>query len=199
LVSGLIRHGVLKSKRAEQAMLLVDRGDFSADPDEAYEDHPHQIGWGQTISAPHMHAIALQLLEDHLKPGAKVLDVGSGSGYLVACFSKMMNDKGKVMGIEVVRPLLDWSLKNMAKRHKNLLDEGLVQMKIADGWKGDVKNAPFNAIHVGAAAEKVPTALTDQLAIGGRLLIPVDVGGGGSGQNYLQIDKQSDGSLTQKN
>jgi len=179
-------------------MLAVDRGDFSADPGEAYEDHPHSIGYGATISAPHMHVVALQQLEHLLKPGAKVLDVGSGSGYLVACFSKMMGDKGKVIGIDYVKPLVDWSIKNMRKHHSDLLDNGIIRIKQGDGWKGDTKNAPFDAIHVGAAAEKVPKALTDQLAPGGRLLIPVDDHSSG-GQNYLQIDKQKNGSLTQTN
>jgi len=131
-----------------------------------------------------------------LKPDAKVLDVGSGSGYLCACFSKMMGDAGTVIGIDVIKPLVDWSINNLKKSHGDLLDKGVVQLKVGDGWKGEIKNAPFNAIHVGAAAEEVPKALTDQLAVGGRLLIPVDKENS-SGQLYLQIDKSQNGTLKQ--
>jgi len=181
-------------------MLAVDRGDFSASPTEAYYDRPHPIGWGQTISAPHMHATALEQLKDKLKPGARVLDVGSGSGYLVACFSKMMQDKGKVVGIEVVKPLLQQSIVNMKKSHADLLEKGIISLKYGDGWKGDPENAPFDAIHVGAAAEKVPQALLDQLAIGGRLLIPVDSEDlWHGGQDFLQIDKTGKNEFTKKN
>jgi len=87
--------------------------------------------------------------------------------------------------------------KELKKKHSNLLDEKIVTIKYGDGWKGDPKNAPFDAIHVGAAAEEVPKALTDQLAPGGRLLIPVD-SSSGYGQDYLQIDKEKDGSLQKK-
>jgi protein-L-isoaspartate(D-aspartate) O-methyltransferase len=196
LIFGLRTNGVLKSKKVEEAMLAVDRGEFSADQGEAYADHPHSIGYGATISAPHMHIVAMQQLEHLLKPGARVLDVGSGSGYLVACFSKMMDDKGKVIGIDYIKPLVDWSIKNLKKSHGDLLEKRIVQLKHGDGWKGDSKNAPFDAIHVGAAAESVPKALLDQLALGGRLLIPVD-NKFSSGQSYLQIDKLKNGSLTQ--
>jgi protein-L-isoaspartate(D-aspartate) O-methyltransferase len=198
LILALRANGVLKSKRVEEAMLAVDRGEFSADLREAYADHPHSIGYGATISAPHMHIVAMQQLEHLLKPGAKVLDVGSGSGYLVACFSKMMEDKGKVIGIDYVKPLVEWSIKNMRKSHGGLLEKGIIRLKLGDGWKGDLKNAPFDAIHVGAAAETVPKALIDQLALGGRLLIPVDHKYS-SGQNYLQIDKLKNGAITQTN
>jgi len=198
LVSALRANGVLKSKRVEEAMLKVDRGEYSADPTEAYVDRPHSIGYGATISAPHMHIVAMQQLEHLLVPNAKVLDVGSGSGYLVACFSKMMEDKGKVIGIDVVKPLVEWSITNIKKSHGDLIEKGVIRIKAGDGWKGDVKNGPFDCIHVGAAAESVPQALLEQLAPGGRLLIPVD-NRYQSGQSYLQIDKSKSGALTQTN
>ena len=69
-------------------MSAVDRGDYSAAT--PYQDSPQSIGCGVTISAPHMHAYALELLREQLAPGATALDVGSGSGYLTACFAKMV-------------------------------------------------------------------------------------------------------------
>lgn len=82
-------------------MLAVDRGDFcSVAP---YADTPQSIGHNATISAPHMHAHALELLRDQLHPGARVLDVGSGSGYLAACMALMVGPTGHVVGIEHIK------------------------------------------------------------------------------------------------
>lgn len=72
-------------------MNKVDRKNFVVDPAYAYADSPQQIKYGATISAPHMHAYALEWLQDKLVPGAKVLDVGSGSGYLCAAFAEMID------------------------------------------------------------------------------------------------------------
>jgi protein-L-isoaspartate(D-aspartate) O-methyltransferase len=81
LIKKLISRGILKSKKVGDVMLQVDRGDFT-DKKYAYMDSAQDMGCGATISAPHMHAYALELLKDHLKPGGRSLDVGSGSGYL---------------------------------------------------------------------------------------------------------------------
>jgi protein-L-isoaspartate(D-aspartate) O-methyltransferase len=90
LVANLTKHGVINSDRVRAAMLATDRGDFVRDLSEAYQDCPQPIQHGATISAPHMHGHVLQLMEDKLQPGARVLDVGSGSGYLVAAFAHMV-------------------------------------------------------------------------------------------------------------
>lgn len=82
--------GIIQSQEVENAMRATDRGFYSKYKGEAYQDHPHDIGWGATISAPHMHAHCLEVLKNHLRPGSKVLDVGSGSGYLSACFARMV-------------------------------------------------------------------------------------------------------------
>jgi protein-L-isoaspartate(D-aspartate) O-methyltransferase len=191
LVNQLVEYDVLNDKRVEEAMKKTDRGFYSADKDYAYVDTPHSIGHGQTISAPHMHATALQVLKDHLKPGASVLDVGSGSGYLCACFARLVGPEGVVVGIDVVKPLVDWSIQNMNKDDPNLLKSGLVILKHSDGWKGFPDKAPYDAIHVGAAAESIPDALMDQLKVGGRMFIPV---GPQNGNQYvIQIDKTSQG------
>lgn len=86
LVAG---HGIIKSSSVYNAMLAVDRRDF-CHTREAYRDNPQPIGSNVTISAPHMHAHALETLVAHLKPGSRVLDVGSGSGYLTACMAIMV-------------------------------------------------------------------------------------------------------------
>ncbi len=86
LVDLLVKASVIQSERVKNAMLLVDRGDFT-DCAYAYEDCAQSINYKATISAPHMHAHALEYLKDHLKEGGRVLDVGSGSGYMYIVFN----------------------------------------------------------------------------------------------------------------
>merc|ERR1740117_504102 len=122
-------------------------------------DCPHDIGHGVTISAPHMHATALDCLNPVIGPNARVLDVGSGSGYLSVCLARLAPNV-KVIGVDVIPPIVDWSVENVKKNHADLLKSGLMVLKVADGWKGDESNAPFDAIHVGAAADGKVTTKT---------------------------------------
>src|SRR5262249_16471578 len=91
LIALLKQEGVVKSHSVENAMRRTDRAFYARHPSDAYIASPQEIGYDQTLSAPHMHAIVLELLKDHAcKPAARVLDVGSGSGFLCACFSRMV-------------------------------------------------------------------------------------------------------------
>jgi len=153
-------------------MKSTDRGKYCRFAQDAYFDSPQLIGHNVTISAPHMHAYCLELLKDFLKPGARVLDVGSGSGYLTACLARMVGPKGKVVGIDVIPELVEFSKNNVNNDDFKLLSEGQIEFKVKDGWKGDPDNAPFDCIHVGAAAATVPKPLLQQLKDGGRLVIP---------------------------
>lgn len=98
MVSQLKHNGVIKSSAVESAMKHVDRKNYS--PHNPYMDAPQGIGFGATISAPHMHAFVLEALKDHLLHGTRALDVGSGSGYLTSCMCLMMGEKGRVIGID---------------------------------------------------------------------------------------------------
>jgi len=173
MVDKLAQAGIVKSSINKEALLRVDRKNYVLKSDYAYEDSPLPIGFGQTISAPHMHA---HVLEDLLPPLLqaskdkpdkllKILDVGCGSGYLTAVFGRMIESKenrrkstplneGRVFGIDVVPELVDMSKKNVMKEDGDLLDSHTVEFMLRDGWKGYPEGAPFNAIHVGAAAGK---------------------------------------------
>ncbi|CAI2378553.1 unnamed protein product [Moneuplotes crassus] len=173
LVDILASEGIVKSPLVEQALKQVDRGDFVPYIEDAYIDSPQPIGHGATISAPHMHAYALEWLKDSFTEGGKVLDVGSGSGILCALFFKMMNSTGTVVGIEHIEELTELGRGNLAKSFQNELDEGSITLITGDGRKGYEEQSPYDVIHVGAAAPSVPQALKDQLSVGGVLMIPV--------------------------
>lgn len=130
----------------------------------AYKDHPQSIDFAATISAPHMHAYCLEWLEPNLQPGAKVLDVGCGSGYLVAAFYEMVKDetpKTKVVGIEHIEPLAELSMANLMKAYSSELQNGSIKIVAGDGRLGYAPEAPYDVIHVGAAAPQIPSALLE--------------------------------------
>ena len=195
LVNNLFKLGVVKSKHVVDIMKKVDRANYCSH--NPYMDAPQSIGFGQTISAPHMHARCLDLLQEHLKPGMKVLDIGSGSGYLTACMSLMVEPKGKVVGIDHYAGLVNMSIENMRRDGKGyLLDSGSIVLLSGDGRKGFTQEGPYNAIHVGAAAPNLPQDLVDQLAPGGRMIIPE--GPEGEAQSLNRIDKSMEGKVSRK-
>ncbi|VDN25419.1 unnamed protein product [Gongylonema pulchrum] len=183
---------LFEDERVKMAMLAIDRADFC--PRNPYMDNPEPIGCNATISAPHMHAAALQYLKDHLREGDRALDVGSGSGYLTACMAHMVGLSGRVVGIEHIRELVELSIRNIRKHHAEFLDGERIVMVEGDGRRGFERYAPYKAIHVGAAAPAVPEELLSQLAPGGRMLIPV--GAAHSDQRFVQIDKDEKGNVT---
>jgi len=195
LVNNLAQQGIFKSDKVRQILLSVDRTDFTSS--SPYEDCPQRIGFGATISAPHMHASALHNLEDVIREDSRILDVGSGSGYLVACFAKIIGSKGKVYGIDHIEELVEQSKKNIQKHHADLIGSGRIELITGDGRLGYPPGAPYDAIHVGAAASELPQPLLDQLAIGGRMLIPVS-DTSGHGQEFLQVDKLASGKIETK-
>ncbi|XP_017878810.1 protein-L-isoaspartate(D-aspartate) O-methyltransferase-like isoform X1 [Ceratina calcarata] len=192
LVQHLKRSRVIKSNRVYEAMASVDRGNYTHST-YAYIDSPQGIGYGATISAPHMHAYALEVLEDKLHDGARALDVGSGSGYLTACMAIMMGPNGLVVGMDHIPELKAFAIENIEKDNPELLRSGRIQLIVGDGREGYPEKAPYDAIHVGAAAKEMPQALIDQLAPGGRMVLPV--GRENSDQMLVQVDKTTDGQI----
>ena len=190
LCSQLINEKWIQSRRVYDTMMQVDRGDFA--PTNPYQNEPQRIGYNVVISAPVLHAYCLEALKDYLTEGSTVLDIGFGSGYLTVAMSKMMNDKGKVIGIEHIKDLYDWGINNINKNHQNLIDDKKIELILGDGRLGYKKKAPYKCIHVGAAARQPPNEIIEQLDFGGRLVIPL---GEPDDQYIYFIDKDFNGKL----
>ena len=151
--------------RVVRAMRRVPRERF-VPPDQrqrAYEDRPLPIGYRQTISQPYIVAYMTQALR--LTPDAKVLEVGTGSGYQAAVLAELA---AAVYSIEIITQLAERARDTLAE-----LGYANVQVRHGDGYAGWPEQAPFDAIMVTAAPDHVPQPLVDQLAVGGRLIIPV--------------------------
>ncbi len=151
----------------------------------AYGDHPLPIEAGQTISQPYIVALMIEAAE--IKHGDKVLEVGSGSGYAAAVISRIAS---KVIGIERQHDLVEVSRRRVAQ-----LGYDNVEIVEGDGTRGAPDEAPFEAILAAASGSHVPKALLDQLAPGGRLVMPV--GQPGWVQKLVKVTKLEDGSLQQ--
>jgi protein-L-isoaspartate(D-aspartate) O-methyltransferase len=159
------------SDRVIEAMSRVPRELFVPEElrSEAYYDLPLPIGFGQTISAPHMVAIMCEILD--LQEGMTVLEVGGGRGYHAAVMAYMVGPKGHVYSVERIPELV-------ARARENLSKAGItnVTMVEGDGSLGLPEHAPYDRISVAATAPKVPEPLKQQLRPGGKLVIPVGVG-----------------------
>lgn len=183
MVEEQIRARGVRDAHVLAAMQAVPRHRFVPDElrDDAYGDFPLPIGFSQTISQPYIVAFMTEALQ--VGPQAKVLEIGTGSGYQAAVLGEIA---AEVYTIEIVSPL--------AARSAALLEElgyANVHVRDGDGYAGWPEEAPFDAIMVTAAPDHVPQPLVDQLAVGGRMVIPVGV----VEQELRVLTKQEDGSL----
>lgn len=151
----------------------------------AYQDSPLPIGSDQTISQPYIVALMTQLVDP--KPEHKALDVGTGSGYQAAVLSELVK---QVFSIEIIE-----SLANESRSRLQRLGYDNVEVRHGDGYAGWVSEAPFDVIIVAAAPDHVPPALVEQLAPGGKLVIPI----GDRLQTLVVIEKQQDGTIEKRN
>lgn len=196
LVHNLCLSGLIRSETVLKAMLEVDRRHYvpsaNAVAEAVYADVPQVLGQQSTISAPHVHAQCLELLAPRLHPGASALDVGCGSGYMAAAMARMVTcggHRGHVVAIDYLDYLVEVSIQNVSKADQDLLASAALEFHRGDGWLGWAAGAPYDAIHVGAAAVRVPEALLLQLRPGGRLVVPVGASGLEAPQQLTQVDR----------
>jgi protein-L-isoaspartate(D-aspartate) O-methyltransferase len=167
LVRRLIDQGI-RDPRVLAAFARVPRSFFVPDEarDEAEADRPLEIGCGQTISQPYVVAAMAEALD--LTGRERVLEVGTGSGYAAAILAEMMPVSAEIRSVEIIPQLAERARRVLAE-----LGYPNVQIRVGDGALGWPEAAPFDAILVSAAPPEVPPALLDQLAPGGRLVLPV--------------------------
>jgi protein-L-isoaspartate(D-aspartate) O-methyltransferase len=146
---------------------------------EAYADYPLPIGHGQTISQPFIVAFMTEAIRP--QPGERILEIGAGSGYQAAVLAQM---GAQVYTIEIVEPLAE-----MARQTLERLGYKNARVKSGDGFRGWPEHAPFDAIIVTCAPDKIPAPLVEQLRDGGRMIIPV---GSGMNQELVLLRKKGD-------
>jgi protein-L-isoaspartate(D-aspartate) O-methyltransferase len=184
----LKRRGIT-DQRILDAFLAVPREEFVAEEYAhlAYGDHPLPIEAGQTISQPYI--VGLMIEAAGIKPGDTVLEVGAGSGYAAAVISRIA---AQVIAIERQHDLID-----IARQRMHRLGYENVEIVEGDGTKGCRDRAPFDAILAAASGSHVPRPLIEQLAPGGRIVMPV--GDPGWVQELVKVTKEEDGILKQEN
>ncbi|KAI1082560.1 protein-L-isoaspartate O-methyltransferase [Whalleya microplaca] len=247
LVENLWRNKLITQPLVKSAFLKVDRAHYA--PSSPYDDSPQAIGHSATISAPHMHANAVETLLPYLLPKAadptqqpqpqqdgdagdvlgqkgrprRVLDIGSGSGYLTHVLAELVGEGGVVVGVEHIPALKELGERNMGKSAEGraLLASGRVRFRVGDGRKGWSEPSPtsaqppvggpadasaeskqeeggWDAIHVGASAKVLHEELVRQLRSPGRMFIPVDDDGNRLEQYIWTVDKDEDGNIEKK-
>ena len=173
---GISDNATLEAMRKVKRHLFVPKGSVN----NAYDDRPLSIGYGQTISQPYIVAYMTEVLKP--KSNYKVLEIGTGSGYQAAVLAEIIDS---VFTIEIIREL-GISAKDRLRR----LGYDNVHLKIADGYYGWKEHAPFDAIVVTAASEFIPPPLIKQLKDGGKMIIPV--GTPFMVQNLMLVQKDGD-------
>ncbi|HEY1936821.1 MAG TPA: protein-L-isoaspartate(D-aspartate) O-methyltransferase [Candidatus Angelobacter sp.] len=187
MVENQLRQRGIRDERLLAAMSKVPRHEFVSPQNwtEAYADHPIPIPEQQTTSQPYMIAAMIQAAQ--IKAEDRVLEIGAGSGYQTALLAELAN---QVFAVERYA-----SLSETARNTLERLGYRNVKVVTADGSLGLPLDAPFDAIIVSAAAPRIPQALVEQLAIGGRLVVPV----GESDQQVVQlVERQQDGTINVK-
>jgi protein-L-isoaspartate(D-aspartate) O-methyltransferase len=185
----LVQSLPVKTASVRNAFLSVPREKFFPEHLKkcAYADSAFPIGLGQTISQPSTIAIMLEMLQ--AKKGQRFLEIGSGSGYVLALLSKIAGEKGRVFGVELLHELEQKALRTLAETGcKN------VKLKAGDGTKGWKEFAPFDRIVVSAACEKIPKQLAEQLKEGGIAVAPL---GGRLSQELVKVQK-TNGELEER-
>jgi protein-L-isoaspartate(D-aspartate) O-methyltransferase len=178
----------IRDERVLEAMSRVPRERFVPESHRsfAYDDRPLGIGYGQTISQPFIVAMMVQALE--LTPDSKVLEVGSGSGYVCAILGQLAQ---RVIGVEIVPELADYAAATLA----DLGCQNVTIHLVAKSTLGYIPEAPYDAILVSAGAPSIPAILLAQLKWNGRLVIPV---GSRWQQELMKITRLPEGDVVER-
>ena len=200
LIESLATQGILRSQKVIYAMQAVPRTNFLSPDSRSYDavDTPLPIGFGQTISAPHMVSIMNEALQ--LDIGQKVLEVGAGSGWHAATIAEIVapngvprSEWGHIYTTEIVQGLAETA-------RKNIMNAGYgdrITIIMGDGSKGYPERAPYDRLLVTAAAPEVPKPMVDQLKTSGIMLIPV--GSYNMFQTLWKLTKEQDGKIKREN
>jgi len=173
IIRMLEEEGFKLSEKVKKAFLKVPREEFVPNElkDKAYIDMPLPIGHGQTISAPHMVLIMTDRLD--VQEGQKILEIGTGSGYQAAILAELIDPqnkgKGHVYTIERLESLAEFARRNLEKTGYS----NRVTVLLGDGTLGYPEEAPYDRIIVTAGAPRIPKPLEKQLAVGGKIVIPI--------------------------
>lgn len=186
MVTEQIERRGIQAPRILEAFRKVKRHEFIGEDfkSQAYEDHPVEIGFHQTVSQPYIVACMIQMVD--LQAGDKVLEIGTGSGYQTALLSELSQSVYTVEIFKELSLIAQSKLKAAGYLH--------IHFKIGDGAEGWKEHAPYNAIIVSAAALTIPAALIEQMALGGRMVIPV--GEAGEVQNLMLVRKDQKAHVT---
>lgn len=187
LILKLEREGYIRSKRVREAMSAVDRRDFVNELENAYLDAPLPTMDGQTISAPHMVAMMLELAETREK--YRIMEIGTGSGYNAVLLSYLAG-QGIVVSIEKSEALYHYAMKNIGKYGfaKN------VKLVLGEGAKGYEALAPYDVIMVTCSVVKVPDSWIEQVSEHGRIIVPI----GRTYEQDLYIIEKSGGKIDKR-
>lgn len=180
MVQGQLETRGIQDRAVLRAMLQVPRHRFVPEPytDMAYQDSALPIGWQQTISQPYIVAFMSAALE--VRPGQKILEIGTGSGYQAAILAEL---GAEVYSIEILQPLAERAAQTL-----EACGYSQIRLRLGDGYQGWPEEAPFDAVILTAAPDHVPEPLRDQVAEGGRLLLPL----GDASQELILLTRQGD-------
>lgn len=191
LIESLIALGILKTPRIIEAFKKIPRHLFIPKKylSHAYSDIALPSIGNQTISQPYTVAVMLEALSPD--NGDNVLDIGSGTGWTTCLLAEIIGKKGRLTGIEIDEKLVNFSKENIAKtKLKN------IEIFLGDGKKGYSSNAPYDCILINAACDSVPNLVTDQVKIGGRIVVPINTD---DHQVMTLFQKIGEGKLNQTN
>ncbi|NMB92235.1 MAG: protein-L-isoaspartate O-methyltransferase [Parcubacteria group bacterium] len=182
LIQELIGSNYLKTPQIIEAFSHIKREDFvlPEEKDWAYVNDALSIGYNQTISQPLVVALMLELLNP--RPGEKILDIGSGSGWTTALLAYLVKPKGKVIAIDIIKELVAFGERNVGKY--NYIKKGIVKFFCADGKLGYEKEAPYDKILISASTFEIPETLFKQLKVDGKMALPI-------GESIVLITKTS--------